>query len=408
MKNGKLTSSQIDKLRATGKDYELRDHIVTDLYIRVKYNGTKSWAVKYTDPESGDKRRYYTLQGVPCDGKSLDLAREEARRFLGELLRTRKSPKTVKRELQAKKAQEQRKAMTLGDLLPMYETYIGHLKAKDFRMLDLRKVAESCIGKKPISKLTSKDMLKFIEEERDKGNTYRTINKKITELYGMVNLLYKKGEISPDDIKLPSKPEKLSETDSKRNRRYFEPWERQALVEKSSQIAEYPWLHTAVIISLNTGVRPNSLFHLKWSDIDFTAHTIRLAAEYMKTKDEWSIPCNTPAEQVLSDWRRVQPSNDGFVFHRSDGKLVGLDDWATAFEKLCRLCGIKNATWYNMRHDFASQLVMLGVPLITVRDLMCHKDIRTTQIYAHLAPDLKTAAVKQLAMLQEQWNNTNE
>ena len=61
-----------------------------------------------------------------------------------------------------------------------------------------------------------------------------------------------------------------------------------------------------------------------------------------------------------------------------------------------------------MRHDFASQLVMLGVPLITVRDLMCHKDIRTTQIYAHLAPDLKTAAVKQLARLQEQWNNTNE
>ena len=57
---------------------------------------------------------------------------------------------------------------------------------------------------------------------------------------------------------------------------------------------------------------------------------------------------------------------------------------------------IKGKTWYHMCHDFASQLVMAGVDLYTVKDLMCHKNITTTQIYAHLAPDLKRAAVARL------------
>ncbi len=56
-------------------------------------------------------------------------------------------------------------------------------------------------------------------------------------------------------------------------------------------------------------------------------------------------------------------------------------------------------TWYNMRHDFASQLVMKGVSLYTVKDLMCHKNITTTQVYAHLSPDLKADAVALLDTL---------
>lgn len=49
-----------------------------------------------------------------------------------------------------------------------------------------------------------------------------------------------------------------------------------------------------------------------------------------------------------------------------------------------------------MRHDFASQLVMSGVDLNTVRELMGHADIKMTLRYAHLAPQVKRAAVEML------------
>jgi len=46
-----------------------------------------------------------------------------------------------------------------------------------------------------------------------------------------------------------------------------------------------------------------------------------------------------------------------------------------------------------MRHDFASKLVMKGVPLNTVRELCGHADLNTTLRYAHLAPDHKAEAI---------------
>jgi len=51
-----------------------------------------------------------------------------------------------------------------------------------------------------------------------------------------------------------------------------------------------------------------------------------------------------------------------------------------------------------LRHNFASQLVMAGVDLLTVAKLMAHSDIQTTiQHYAHLRPDHTRNAVEAFA-----------
>ncbi|HSP31778.1 MAG TPA: tyrosine-type recombinase/integrase, partial [Halomonas sp.] len=53
---------------------------------------------------------------------------------------------------------------------------------------------------------------------------------------------------------------------------------------------------------------------------------------------------------------------------------------------------------YSLRHNFASQLVLAGIDLLTVSKLMAHSDIQTTiQFYAHLRPDHTRDAVEAFA-----------
>ena len=73
--------------------------------------------------------------------------------------------------------------------------------------------------------------------------------------------------------------------------------------------------------------------------------------------------------------------------------LKGYKHW---FGPAVQTAGLRDFTWYCLRHTFASRLAMAGVDLRTVAELMGHKTIQMTMRYVHLAPAHNLAAVERL------------
>ncbi|MCK4869668.1 MAG: tyrosine-type recombinase/integrase [Gammaproteobacteria bacterium] len=85
------------------------------------------------------------------------------------------------------------------------------------------------------------------------------------------------------------------------------------------------------------------------------------------------------------------------VFPNKDGKRML--DIKTAWTHLLKSVQIEHFRWHDLRHHFASKLVMAGADLNSVRELLGYADLKMTLRYAHLAPEHKAKVV--CALLDE-------
>ena len=81
-----------------------------------------------------------------------------------------------------------------------------------------------------------------------------------------------------------------------------------------------------------------------------------------------------------------------YVFCKAKGEPF--KDVNSSFATALKKSGIPHFRYHDLRHTFASWLVMKGVDIRTVQELLGHKDLRMTMRYAHLAPDHMKRAVE--------------
>src|SRR5262245_5670347 len=93
---------------------------------------------------------------------------------------------------------------------------------------------------------------------------------------------------------------------------------------------------------------------------------------------------------------RMSTAATGPVFRSRKG--TPYHSFRTAFEHAVRQAEIDDLTFHDLRHTFASRLVMSGVDLPTVQALLGHKDITMTLRYTHLTSDHKQRVVRVLEM----------
>src|SRR3546814_7773873 len=124
-----------------------------------------------------------------------------------------------------------------------------------------------------------------------------------------------------------------------------------------------------------------------WSSDVCSSDLMTVTGATAKSRRTRHIPLNREATLVLQGWREQSLTREGRVFVNDDGERFGQVN--TAWRRLLKDAGITEFRWHDMRHHFASRLVMGGVDLNTVRELLGHRDYAMTLRYAHLAPGPK-------------------
>jgi integrase len=148
-----------------------------------------------------------------------------------------------------------------------------------------------------------------------------------------------------------------------------------------------------VVLSLNLGLRQGELFSMAWENVNLERRTVTVLASHSKGNTTRTIPLNTEAHAVLATIKPDAAKGPVFVSPVSGGRFNNVKKAWAEITKTAKLPGLR---WHDLRHDFASQLVMKGVPLFTVQKLLGHANSRMTQRYARLAPGTLADAVNML------------
>lgn len=165
-----------------------------------------------------------------------------------------------------------------------------------------------------------------------------------------------------------------------------------ALADELSRVERVLYLTAAM-----TGMRQGELLALRWMDVDWLAHRVRVRRNFVRGKfgtpkskrSSRSIPL---ADQVggelelLFQASAFQSDEDLVFAHPHTGKPLDRSQLLKHFKAALKRAGVREVRFHDLRHTFGTRMAAAGVPMRTLQEWMGHRDFKTTLIYADYAP----------------------
>lgn len=400
----KLTKGVVSAAKPSSSRYMIWDTEVKNFGLRVMPTGVKSYIVRFRIGKHRSARERLVTIG-DADQFTPQAARAKAREFqvngrLGidldeELRKATAAPMTVSDAIDK----------WIKEAAPINRRTGAARRAKNVKVdVDRLEIhVRPVLGNKPLLHVTKAD----IEKLRDAITEGRTAVIKKTKLRGVRNARGGAGTAGravrtlssvfayAEDHELISRNpcRGVKVQPSRKCERYLSKEEavRLGKVLDAWMLKDKAATGIAVIRMLTlTGARCSEITDLKWSEVDFEQGFLRLGT----TKTGRSIrPLSSVALDFLSRWPRtnrtwVFPSETGQTPYQGIGKV-----WRNVRKE----AKLEDVRLHDLRHSFASFGITAGLSLPVIGALLGHKDVSTTQRYAHLANDTARQAADEVA-----------
>lgn len=149
--------------------------------------------------------------------------------------------------------------------------------------------------------------------------------------------------------------------------------------------------HDAILFALRTGARLDETCSLQWKFVDLDRNAIRLTDT--KSGLDRTVYADPPCLDMLRR-RAVRDPAETHVFWDANRPMV--DERLTkAFKRLVDHLGLNDGftrdedklVFHCLRHTYGTRAVMAGMHPLTLKKLMGHKSLTTTERYVHLAEE---------------------
>ncbi len=223
----------------------------------------------------------------------------------------------------------------------------------------------------------------WLAQQKEKGLTAKSINRKISSLRSFFKYHLSMGEIAATPM-----VNIISPKISKRLPVFVKEGDARKLIEAVSQSADtWKTLNTKMLITIfyATGMRLSELINLRERQIDFSRSQIKVLG---KGNKERIIPVSSGVIENIRSYQelkkeRFEKADDFILITEKGKKLYPKYAYLLVNQVLGEATTLEKKSPHVLRHSFATHLMNNGADLNAVKELLGHTSLAATQIYTH-------------------------
>jgi integrase len=383
--------------RSTATSTVRRPRGTGGLFVKRDSAGRETWYGKWRVGTSQVKRRIGPKRiSSTREGLTRTQAEAELRRLIGSV-----EPATLSRE---RVTIEQ-----VGELL------IESLQAKGRKRATIETYGSALriqlvpfFATKTLNRIGRREIEAFIAWMGKTGRSAKTTLNALGILHSIFEYARREGWVQSNPCTLVEKPRAAT---GDPDIRFLEQEEIEALLravpeDDLGRVERRMYLTAAM-----TGMRQGELLALRWRDIDWPAHRVRIRRSFVRgefgtpksKRSSRSVPLadRVAGELDLLDQESAYRTDEDLVFaHPHTGKPIDRSRLLKRFKAALKVAEVRPVRFHDLRHTFGTRMAAQGVPMRTLQEMMGHRDFKTTLIYADYAPSAREAEWVEAAFRQ--------
>ena len=221
----------------------------------------------------------------------------------------------------------------------------------------------------------------WMEGLMDKGNTASTINKKLSALRSFYRFALKRKLVEKDPAHCITGPKK-----SKPLPQFLRENEMDHLLDGLEWDDNYKDVRARTILLLfyEAGLRRAELIGLNDGDVDFATGQLKVTGKRNKQR---IVPFGKELAEALINYRTVrdeqEKNSDAFFLNDKGDRMTAPQVYTLVRKYLSAVTSLKKRSPHVLRHTFATAMLNHGADLESIKNLLGHESVSTTEIYAH-------------------------